>query len=283
MYYNSEIIESAKQKDIVQYLESIGYPRDKKHSGQSYIFFRSPLRATEKTASFAVRLRDNMWMDYGSGEHGNIITLCMRLEGLTFPKAIERLTSIPLHRCTEIREYKEEDNISSVEVLEVKELQSKTLIDYLKSRRINEIAFPYVKEVKVNNNGMIWNACGFLNNKGSWELRNKYVKIALAPKDITTIFNPNNKDYSIFEGFIDFLSYVSFYNKPPITNVIVLNSVSLIGRVEWNKINGNIYYYGDNDKAGDEALRHIERGIDMRHVFTPYKDFNEYLKETFIF
>ena len=283
MHYDNKIIDSVKTKDIVQYLESLGYPRDKKHSGQSYIFFKSPLRNIEKTASFAVKIRTNTWFDYGVGRGGNIISLCMELEHLSFPKAIERLTSIPLYKNMIMREYVEEAHKSSVEVLEVKTLSSSELISYLKSRKIDEIAYQYIKEVKVNNKGKIWSAIGFLNDKNSWELRNKYIKISLAPKDITIIRSLKSKDCIVFEGFMDFLSYISYYNNITNFNVFVLNSICLVGRVEWNMIQGNIYYYGDNDKGGDECLRHIERGIDMRHVFAPYKDFNEFLVGTYPF
>jgi len=283
MHYDNKIIDSVKTKDIVQYLESLGYPRDKKHSGQSYIFFKSPLRNIEKTASFAVKIRTNTWFDYGIGRGGNIISLCMELEHLSFPKAIERLTSIPLYRNMIMREYAEEAHKSSVEVLEVKTLSSPELISYLKSRKIDEIAYQYIKEVKVNNNGKIWSAIGFLNDKNSWELRNKYIKISLAPKDITTIRSSKSKDCIVFEGFINLLSYVSLYNKILTDNIIVLNSVSLVGRVDWNSLKGNIYTYLDNDKSGDLATNAIEKAIDKRSLYNNFNDLNDYLVANYIF
>lgn len=47
----------------------------------------SPFRK-ERTPSFAVH-QDGGWYDFGSGDHGDIIDLCMRLHGVTITEAIE--------------------------------------------------------------------------------------------------------------------------------------------------------------------------------------------------
>lgn len=273
----------AKSKSIVDYLSSLGYPKDKTKSGSTYSFFRSPLRATEKTASFAVHNQKNTWRDYGSNEYGDIVGLCMKIEGLTFNKAIERLIGIPLHRSATMREYENVPNKSTVEVLEVKDIVKPDLIEYLKSRRIDiDIARHYCKEVKVNNNSKVWSAIGFENDSHSWELRNKYVKIALAPKDVSTI-GAENKDYYIFEGFIDMLSYATYAKSTIFGNVIVLNSVSMVGRVKWENIITHKYYLGDNDKAGDMCLKAIPNTFDLRSLFKPHKDVNDWLMKNYIY
>ena len=76
-------------------------------------------------------------------------------------------------------------------------------------------------------NGKEYFAIGFKNDAGGYELRNPYSKLSSSPKDITTIKNNAPKDI-VFEGFMDFLSFVSIHKNEPVSNrdFVVLNSVS---------------------------------------------------------
>jgi len=282
MKLNDSIILQAKEKSIISYLESIAIPVDSKKSNRTYAFFRSPFR-NENDSSFAVNIKKNIWKDYGNGEFGDIISLVMKLEHLSYPKAIERLIGIPLLRSENMKQYTQEKHVSSVKILSVEEITNKALLDYLSFRKIDiDIARTYCKEVECDNNGRLWKAIGFPNDRDSWELRSKWIKIALAPKDISTI--DNNKDnVRIFEGFTDFLSFKTYQGDCSDSNFIILNSVSMVGRVLWEGIKGDKYYYGDNDKAGDECIRHIPNCFDRRTTFAPYKDFNEFLVSTYVY
>ena len=53
-------------------------------------------------------------------------------------------------------------------------------------------------------------AIGFKNDSGGYELRNPYFKGSSSPKDITT-FNNGAKEATVFEGFIDFLSFMAIH------------------------------------------------------------------------
>lgn len=50
----------------------------------------SPFK-TEKTPSFFVNDQKGFYHCFASGEHGDIFTFVMKLEGLSFPEAVERL------------------------------------------------------------------------------------------------------------------------------------------------------------------------------------------------
>jgi DNA primase len=62
-----------------------------KRAGREYIGL-SPFK-TEKTPSFTVNDHKGFYHCFASGEHGDIFTFLMKVEGLTFPEAVERLAS----------------------------------------------------------------------------------------------------------------------------------------------------------------------------------------------
>ena len=53
-------------------------------------------------------------------------------------------------------------------------------------------------------------AVGFLNRSGGYEIRNKFFKGCIAPKDITHIRQEQPKETCyLFEGFMDYLSFLT--------------------------------------------------------------------------
>ena len=70
MNNNNSSIQDAKQIDLVNYLEKLGYePRKIRNHDYWYL---SPLR-DENTPSFKVNRNINCWYDFGLGEGGTII------------------------------------------------------------------------------------------------------------------------------------------------------------------------------------------------------------------
>ena len=66
-------IGQAKQIDLVDYLASLGY-NPAKIKREEY-WYLSPLRE-ERTASFKVDRRQNVWYDHGLGTGGNLSYFC---------------------------------------------------------------------------------------------------------------------------------------------------------------------------------------------------------------
>lgn len=83
-------IEQAKQMDLVDYLASLGhYPDQKKTRNQDY-WYLSPLR-TEKTPSFKVNRKLNVWYDHGLAQSGTIIDFGILFHRCTIPELLEKL------------------------------------------------------------------------------------------------------------------------------------------------------------------------------------------------
>ena len=124
---------------------------------------------------------------------------------------------------------------------------------------------------------------GFNNDSGGYEIRNKYSKICLGKKDISTIKNDSNS-LRIFEGFFDFLSFKSvenFLEKEP-ADYLILNSVSMISKIKKSlEAYGHIELYFDNDEAGNRAVEMIknekQNSEDCRVLYSDFKDLNDWM------
>jgi DNA primase len=75
---------------ITEYLSNLGidatYIRGNDH------WYHSPLRE-ERTPSFKVNSRLNVWFDHGTGEGGTIIDLAVKIHQCTYQEATEKLTN----------------------------------------------------------------------------------------------------------------------------------------------------------------------------------------------
>ena len=180
-------IQDAKQIQLADYLQSLGYT-PVKQQGKS-LWYKSPLR-NETDASFKVNTELNQWYDFGIGKGGNIIALVAELyhsENVVY--LLERIAErTPYIRSATFSFGEQKTHNSSFQGVQVSELSSPALIDYLRERGINiELAKRECKELRFENNGKTYFAIGFPNMVGGYELRNRYFKGCLAPKDITHI------------------------------------------------------------------------------------------------
>lgn len=274
---SNNTIEELLKISCVDFLISRGYEPTTRTG--AYTFFLSPFR-NEKTPSFYVKNSTNRWVDNGIAaegyKYGNVIDLMCKLDNLTFSELIKSKRDTFL----KFEKFNPEvyiENVSPIQIIEVSEvIHSRLLLYYLESRKINyDLVKDYLCQVTFILYEIKRNAIGFKNDKGGYEFRSKSMKIGNSPKWYTTI--EGNEDYLIFEGFMDFLSYVTIKGKKPKETVIVMNSVSFAEKLIFNG-NGYKHYYGDNDRAGNDTLLKMPTGtIDKRDFFKGFKDVNEYL------
>ena len=285
-----EDLSRIKRYPIVEYLERKGIKPVRKTP--TYAMYRSPLRE-ETYPSFKVDTEKNLWIDYGEGRGGSIIDLCMRMEGCTLSEAIHRLGQNASDNGTYsfLNDFVPNNSQPVMAVngarrlIEISDTLPPHLQDYLtKERCINlEKAMPFLKCISYEVRNRLYQAIGFANLSGGYELRDdKTFKGTIAPKDITPIFTDRAEPVCIFEGFMDFLSFFSM--KEEITNhCLVMNSVSNVARTI-RYLNDrhltHIRAFLDNDEAGRRAVQdfikvgfHVE---DMNIHYKDFKDLNEY-------
>ena len=198
-------IQDTKQIQLADYLQSLGYT-PVKQQGKS-LWYKSPLR-NETDASFKVNTELNQWHDFGIGKGGNIIALAAELyhsENVAY--LLERIAErTPYIRPATFSFGEQKTHNSSFQDVQVGELSSPALIDYLRERGINiELAKRECKELRFENNGKTYFAIGFPNMAGGYELRNHYFKGCIAPKDITHIRQQGEQRAVcyLFEGFME--------------------------------------------------------------------------------
>lgn len=285
-------INDAKQIKLADYLQSLGYTPIKQQ-GKS-LWYKSPLR-NETDASFKVNTELNQWYDFGIGKGGNIIALAAELyhsENVAYllARIAERT---PYIRPASFSFGEQQTFNRSFEGIKVSELSSPALIAYFKERGINiDLAKRECKELRFEHNGKPYFAIGFPNMAGGYELRNRYFKGCLAPKDITHIRQqgePRAACY-LFEGFMDYLSYLTIRvnvhpEEPRIEaqDYMVLNSITNLSKAErLLRPYSRIGCFLDNDQAGQTAVESLKKMFgdrlrDMSKHYAEHKDLNDYL------
>lgn len=289
-----EDLSLIKRYPIVEYLERKGIKPVRRTA--VYALYCSPLRE-ETHPSFKVDTEKNLWIDYAEGRGGSIIDLCMRLEGCTLSEAIRCLEQNASDNITySSRKDFVPNNSQPVmavngarRLIEISDTLPPHLQEYLARERCIDLekAMPFLKCITYEVRGRCYQAIGFANLSGGYELRdNKTFKGTIAPKDITPIFTDKIinqiQPTCVFEGFMDFLSFLSM--KEEVTNAcIVLNSVSNTAKaIRYMNAQGISFIrtFLDNDDAGRRAVQefagagfHVE---DMSIHYKDFKDLNEF-------
>lgn len=272
----------AKSIPINNYLLSLGIIPSK-IKGQIY-WYSSPFRE-DKEASFKVDLQKNLWYDFGIGKGGNILEFVMLLNACNISEALKIISS-DNHLSYERQDNNTKPDISffeqQIEDFTLKQLKSLALIEYLQKRAIEiPIATNYCSEAHYVLNNKKYFGIAFKNDTKGYEIRNRYSKINLFGKDITTI-KKSNITINVFEGFIDFLSYICIYPQSEDDSNLILNGVGMVNKsIDILKNYKNCLLFLDNDKSGKEATKQIIDNIpfakDMSYIYKDFKDMNEYL------
>lgn len=282
-------ISQLKQISLADFMGRMGHQPVKIHGNDWW--YLSPLRS-EDNPSFKINTLRNQWYDFGIGEGGDLINLGQNLYHSTdisfvlkqlagdmaggSPKIIEKETL-----CSEGFAFED---------VTAAPLSHYALLNYLKERRVSvPLAMAVCKEVHYQLRGKHYFAIGFPNRSGGFELRNKYFKGCIAPKDVTFFRGePRNSSCAVFEGFIDWLSLLT-HSQTTLqqslrrSDFIVLNSVANLAKsddilTQYDTVD----CYFDNDEAGRCAFKTLKgrlraQVVDHSGEYAGHKDVNEWL------
>lgn len=257
-YYD---LPTMKAIPIVDYLYACGIEPAKRYNG--YTLYHAPYRE-DPNASLKVDFRQNLWHDYGTSQGGSIIDLVMWIKGCSAYEAMAHLaegkviTLAPsfFHHATTTTAT---NPTSTRHILSISEELPLHLQSYLREvRKINlAVSSSYLRHIRYEVGKREYSAIGFSNRAGGYELRDeKTFKGIIAPKDISLIQGNISERLCLFEGFIDFLSYLTMKGKEA-APCLVLNSVSNLPRaISYLNENGidSVRAFLDNDDAGQKAL-----------------------------
>ncbi len=237
----------------------------------------------EKTPSLSVNFEKNTAFDFGTGMKYDNVSLVQGIKTCSVSEALEYLKrfdySLPTKLKIETNNFKPK---SGYQILEIKEVEHLSLMEYLKSRKLDSQKSE-LKEIHYELNGKNYYGLGFKNDSDGYEIRNPYIKLCLGKKDLTSIKN-QSKTLRIFEGFADYLSFKILekpLEKEP-SDYIILNSISMISKVK-NQLENyqSVELFLDNDRTGDSVTEILKKQnsnvLDERILFKSHKDLNEFL------
>ncbi|MBS1781036.1 MAG: toprim domain-containing protein [Bacteroidetes bacterium] len=275
-------ISEAREIDMVHYLSDLGYEPLKIYNNDYW--YHSPLR-DEKSPSFKINRRLNRWYDHGLGKGGNLVDFAIMYHNCTVGELLEKLsTSLSFQK----RGYRQtlittaSDN--KLKIVRNAALSSYALLRYLEQRRIPvQVADHYCREVVYELNEKRYYGIGFKHDLGGFEIRNPYFKASSAPKGITT-FDNGADEVIVFEGFMDFLSFMAVHENEPedCFDFAVLNFLSFFETARpFMEKHQAIRLYLDNDAAGQNCSRNAlslsNKYKDESSLYRNRKDFNDWI------
>lgn len=254
------------------------------------LWYKSPLRQ-EHTPSFKVETTLNCWYDFGIGKGGNIVDLAAEIYQSTDMRYLIHCIadSCPMPSVQTVAPpFAPRHSAPSFEDIRVEPLESHALVAYLQERGIpTKISKAHCQQIHYCCRGKQYYSVAFANESDGYEVRNRYFKGCISPKDISIrrIRDGPSAECAVFEGFIDYLSALKLGIIG--TDAIILNSVSNVNKAIPHLRDYNaIHCYLDNDVAGKIALGQLTKRfgtkvIDRSTLYSGFNDLNEYLTTSF--
>lgn len=307
--------EQAKQLSLPDLLAKLGHQPAKTLKGGRELWYNSPFR-NEHEASFHTSFLGGKWIwnDFGD-TGGTVLDFAMRYYNTDVKGALAKLerlsgnysqqqslfstpSEVKTHPpATNLPDEQETLTLRKINPLSVDSFNGKALLQYLNEKRGIDpvIAAKYLVEVQYRNNenGKIYFAVGIKNEVDGYEIRNAYFKSSIGKKGISFIKGKKDGQIAVFEGFMDFLSALTYFQTADLakfqelvqSDTIIMNSASFHERTKELLKAGNytkISLYLDNDKTGHKVRGLIQEQsplftVDCSNIYGNCKDFNEFL------
>lgn len=287
---------------------------------KKYVCYHSPFRK-DSNPSYVIDIQTNRWFDYGCDycydESGNAkfrTVVDLYYVKSNFQKSVNEILAIleaeygirTHHNIQQISLFQNRKKLISkksvpkkrLQLLEILPIQNKALFCYLRDRGINlEIAKKYLKQIhfRLGDIGRTQFTLGFKNDSNGFETRNSLLKgfVGENGKTITSLNIDNGNRVLVFEGFFDFLSFLTDYKLTDFSSpVIILNSVNLINRAKkplLEKQFKQVIFMLDNDVAGAKTLFSFSIKLQLELpkceiinksvIYNGFNDYNEYLMD----
>ena len=281
-------IDTMRQISLADFLARLGHEPVRRSGNE--LWYRAPYR-NERTPSFRVNVAKRLWYDFGLGRGGDIFMLAGEFLGsgnfMAQARFIAETARMPL-AAAEKPLYLPEPSEPAFEGVEAVPLLRSPLTDYLAERGIPYVvASRHCCRLNYDVRGKRYFAVGFPNVAGGYEIRSRYFKGCVPPKDVSLVKAEGflTDVCSVFEGFMDFLSAAAL-GIGGNGDSLVLNSVANVGKaVKHLDGYGRTDCFLDCDEAGRRTLEALKghyggRVCDRSALYDGCKDLNEYLQLT---
>ena len=280
-------IDAVRRMPLVDFLARLGHEPVRRSGNE--LWYIAPYRG-ERTPSFRVNVAKQLWYDFGLGKGGDIFTLAGEFlqsdDFRTQAKFIAETANMVVDRL-EPPTYQAKPTESVFEDVEVAPLFRSPLTEYLAERCIPyAVASRHCCRLNYGVRGKRYFAVGFPNMAGGYEVRSRYFKGCIPPKDVSLVKATDIPagECLVFEGFMDFLSAVTL-DVTGNADCLVLNSVANVEKA-LKHLDGyeRIDCYLDRDEAGRRAMealrtRYGGKVTDRSGIYQGCKDLNEYLQQ----
>ena len=266
---------------LEEVLLSLGHLPTKQNEKEAW--YLNPF-ANESQASFKINKSLNYWYLFSEGIGGTNTDFMKKYLNASVSEVLVWAESqnFSFFQQQNFPNQKLENLPKNYEIFDIREIQHSALLEYLRSRKVASQT-EFLKEIHYRMNDKNNFGIAFKNDSGGYEIRNKYSKICLGKKDISTIKN-GSETLRIFEGFTDYLSFKILeksLEKEP-SDYLILNSVSILFKAKTELENHQkVELYFDNDEAGNlatEQLINLHKNItDERLLYKNHKDLNAFL------
>jgi len=291
----------AKKLSLPDIMSRLGYEPERIVKGGREYWYRSPFRE-EKEASFHTSYLGGKWIwnDFGD-TGGTVIDFVMRHQN--YPRVGQALSFLEeMYKSKSANNIKQSNLSFSFQQQQSENLNSSstlhlnrvTSLDSTKqyicgARKIDvKVAEKYLEEVYFYNKQTEkeYFAAGIKNRVGGYEIRNPYFKSSIGGKDITFIKGSTSEKVVIFEGFIDYLSYLTDVKQEMLSeDTIILNSASFqlsATKLIEERAYELVMLFLDNDTIGRKLVKQFKNGLDCAvsdcsFLYASHKDYNTYL------
>ena len=280
-------IDTMRQISLADFLARLGHEPVRRSGNE--LWYRAPYRS-ERTPSFRVNVAKRLWYDFGLGKGGDIFTLAGEFarsgDFMAQARFIAETARMPFV-ASEKPLYLPEPSEPAFEGVEAVPLLRSPLTEYLAERGIPyAVASRHCCRLNYGVRGKRYFAIGFQNVVGGYEIRSRYFKGCVPPKDVSLVKMESSPTgvCSLFEGFMDFLSAATLGLETG--DSLVLNSVANVGKaVKHLDGYGRIDCFLDRDEAGRRTLEALKghyggRVCNCSALYDGCKDLNEYLQLT---
>jgi len=286
--------QEANNIHISDYLTKIGakFARTQMGThGLEYVY-HSPLRE-DKNPSLCVNQDKNIWSDVPYLVGGRLIDLVCYLNSTDSVsdalRILDGLFSGGYTSASTQPKQTAKKHTAKIEIVEIKKLYSFALKNYLQQERFIslKLAEIYLKEVryKFQDRNTVFYALGFPAGY-TYTLRNKNFKGFGGLGANISIIDKNTDNILVFEGFMDFLTYLEAKKiQTPQHTAIILNSSSFIGglisHIQKSGIT-TVDYFRDRDDAGFRTLEKLQESCpdvlinDKSDSYKNHKDLNQW-------
>lgn len=298
--------EQAKKLSLPDILSRLGHQPVNTVKGGREVWYLSPFRS-EKEPSFHTSYLNGKWIWNDFGDiGGTVIDFVMRYQNYSKVSQalafLEKIYLVNPYKPSAIAKKYSKNQFSFQQQRHEQPPESALKFDRVEPIRLMlpyitdvrkiapAVAKHYLFDVHFENltTGKKYFAAGIPNRAGGYEIRNPFFKSSIGKKDISFIKGQGQTASILaFEGFIDFLSYLTDKKlEVPTEDVVILNSASF-SKVAMELIEQGTYQqiftFFDNDKTGQGLTTNFQEKFGpskiqaMNQLYEGFRDYNEKL------